>query len=100
MTSAVADWRDVEATIPIASDRLDGTQIIGPAPSAEIDAYPHESAPQAFVARLGGSTGALPVHFHPVDQFQVFVKGQPRFGRERVRPGVVHYVDAYQPYGP
>jgi hypothetical protein len=39
-------------------------------------------------------------HFHQADQFQVFVAGEGALGRHRIAPVVVHYVNAFTPYGP
>jgi hypothetical protein len=39
-------------------------------------------------------------HFHEVDQYQVVVEGDGRFGAERVRCGTFHYTDRATPYGP
>ena len=52
------------------------------------------------MAWLGTGAGRLLTHFHPVDQFQFFVRGEGKFAGHRVAPGVVHYADRYQPYGP
>jgi hypothetical protein len=45
--------------------------------------------------------GVGPAHFHDVDQFQVFF-GVPgaRYGRDTVPDLLVHYADAFTPYGP
>jgi len=51
-----------------------------------------------MVRALPGSE--LAPHFHPVDQFQVFVEGAPTLGRHPMRLGSVHYADPYTPYGP
>jgi hypothetical protein len=56
--------------------------------------------PQAFIVRMPPDHQGLRVHFHPVDQFQVFIAGTARFGRHDVRFGHVHYADALTPYGP
>jgi hypothetical protein len=39
-------------------------------------------------------------HFHPIDQFQVFVRGSIKHGKHVLSPAVVHYTDGYTPYGP
>jgi hypothetical protein len=56
--------------------------------------------PQAFVVRLPAAHEGLRVHFHPVDQFQVFISGSGAFAGHEVRCGLVHYADALTPYGP
>jgi len=56
-------------------------------------------SPLAYMVRaLPGSE--LAPHFHPVDQFQVFVEGTPTLGRHAMRLGSVHYADPFTPYGP
>ncbi|MBV9661927.1 MAG: hypothetical protein JO337_12295 [Acidimicrobiales bacterium] len=56
--------------------------------------------PQAFIVRLPPGHEGLRVHFHPVDQFQVFVSGSGTFGQHQIRSGLAHYSDALTPYGP
>jgi hypothetical protein len=56
--------------------------------------------PQAFIVRYPAGHEGYGVHYHPVDQFQVFIAGSGRFGRRDVRPGMAHYADALTPYGP
>jgi hypothetical protein len=80
----------------------------GPGPDGDERVYfgavrPAEQAPsdpQAFVVRLPPDHEGLPVHFHPVDQFQVFISGSGTFGRHEVACGLLHYSDALTPYGP
>ncbi len=56
--------------------------------------------PQVFLVDYPGEPGvAVRPHFHSVDQFQVFWKGD-RVGRHEIRPYFVHYADAYTSYGP
>jgi len=55
--------------------------------------------PQAFLVRAGAGH-VIPGHFHAVDQFQIFVEGSAKLGRFDLRPGSVHYTDAYTTYGP
>jgi hypothetical protein len=60
-----------------------------------------EHTPQAWQASLSPSYGKLRVHFHPVNQFQLFTHGGGKFGRHAVHAGSsVHYADAFTPYGP
>jgi len=55
--------------------------------------------PQAyFVEGLPGSV--LPPHFHLVDQFQVFLGGAGRIGKEALEGFGIHYANAYTSYGP
>jgi hypothetical protein len=40
-------------------------------------------------------------HFHPIDQFQIFVRGTDlKLGKHVCEPVAVHYTDGYTPYGP
>jgi hypothetical protein len=56
--------------------------------------------PQIFLVDYPGEAGvAVRPHFHSVDQFQVFWRGD-RVGRHEIRPRTVHYADAYTSYGP
>ena len=56
--------------------------------------------PQIFLVDYPGEAGvAVRPHFHSVDQFQVFWRGD-RVGRHEIRPHLVHYADAYTSYGP
>jgi hypothetical protein len=42
----------------------------------------------------------IKAHFHQANQFQVVVAGGGRLGKRDVAPILVHYTDAYTPYGP
>lgn len=55
--------------------------------------------PQSFVVEARGDSYNR-VHFHVVDQYQVFLGGRGRVGRARFLPALVHYADAFTPYGP
>jgi len=59
-----------------------------------------DRGPQSFVVEARGAGAFNRVHFHAVDQYQVFVGGTGRVGRSRFLPALVHYVDAFMPYGP
>lgn len=59
----------------------------------------HERGPQAVLNERTGRYVIEP-HFHEVDQFQIFVRGNATLGRQPVCPVTVHYTDAYTPYGP
>jgi hypothetical protein len=39
-------------------------------------------------------------HYHQANQFQVFVGGSGALGKRNLEPLIVHYTDAYTPYGP
>ena len=58
------------------------------------------ATPQAFVVDYLEDGARIDSHFHDVDQFQVFVRGDGKIGRDEVRPITFHYADAYTPYGP
>ena len=55
--------------------------------------------PMAFLVEQSADT-AFSAHFHQADQFQVVAGGAGRLGRHEVRPGSVHYANAFSPYGP
>lgn len=55
--------------------------------------------PEAFLVDMSPGEVILP-HFHEVDQYQVFLKGDGRFGRRAVCLPAVHYVDRCTGYGP
>lgn len=64
-----------------------------------VGSFDQKSAgPQAYLVRQ--SAAVLGAHFHEVDQFQVVVSGRGALGREPAKRGLVHYTDAYTPYGP
>lgn len=57
------------------------------------------NGPETFLIEMSpGET--IPPHYHEVDQFQIFLDGAGRFGKEHARPLAVHYVDRYTGYGP
>lgn len=58
------------------------------------------SGPQAYLVNQLDAGSEIYPHFHDVDQFQIFVRGSGRIGTHSVSPVVIHYVDAYSPYGP
>jgi myo-inositol-hexaphosphate 3-phosphohydrolase len=39
-------------------------------------------------------------HFHTVNQFQLIVDGDGKFGKDLIRPLSIHYDEKYKPYGP
>ncbi|MCC7083277.1 MAG: hypothetical protein IT530_21625 [Burkholderiales bacterium] len=56
-------------------------------------------SPLAFLVEMTPES-VLPPHFHPVDQYQVFVSGSGLLGRHRANPLAVHYADRHTAYGP
>lgn len=55
--------------------------------------------PQVYLVE--NSPGAtISSHFHDVDEFQVFVKGDGELGQTAVRPYSVHFARAFTNYGP
>jgi hypothetical protein len=55
--------------------------------------------PQGFlVEQPPGSV--TPAHFHEVNQFQVFVGGTGKMGKQEAQPVTVHYAGGHTPYGP
>lgn len=63
------------------------------------EAPPDASAPVAFLVEQGSGYIVRP-HFHAVNQFQVFIAGSGRFGRQGFVSPAVHYAAAHTPYGP
>src|ERR1700722_4811935 len=59
-----------------------------------------EAGPQAFLVAKGPGVPILRGHFHPVDQFQVFVRGGGKFGGHEIQRWSAHYSDSLTPYGP
>jgi quercetin dioxygenase-like cupin family protein len=59
----------------------------------------NDDEPQAYMLEHEAGNIIHP-HFHTVDQFQLFVAGSGRVGREEVQAVSVHYTDRYSPYGP
>ena len=59
------------------------------------------SAPDPHGFLVEGDPGyTINPHFHGVNQFQVCVAGSGTLGKRELVPGVLHYADAYTPYGP
>jgi hypothetical protein len=58
-----------------------------------------DRGPQAFLVDYGPYFRIDP-HFHLVDQFQLFCRGEATIGKHRAVPVTVHYADAFTPYGP
>ncbi len=57
------------------------------------------SQPDAFMVEMSPH-GAIPPHFHRVDQFQVLMAGSGTLGRTAVPLIALHYVDHHTAYGP
>jgi hypothetical protein len=77
------------------------TGYFGPVPAGEIRAPDYRACErQAFLVRMRPERPVLRVHYHPVDQFQVFCWGAAEFAGHRVASGTVHYADRFSPYGP
>jgi hypothetical protein len=56
--------------------------------------------PQAFMVEVPPN-GTIATHFHPVDQFQVFLNGSDGwYQRQDIPEILVHYADANTAYGP
>lgn len=74
---------------------------LGPVPAGETRPPDHQAYDrQAFLVRMAPGRPVLRVHYHPVDQFQVFCWGDADFAGHRVSRGTVHYADRFSPYGP
>src|ERR1700738_3467863 len=65
-----------------------------------LDAPPAEDNLQVYVLEHPGEGLVSGPHFHPVDQYQVFVHGGGHLGKRAIGEITVHYADAYTPYGP
>ena len=55
--------------------------------------------PLAFLIEMTPDS-TLPTHFHPVDQFQVFVSGSGLLGKHATNGIAIHYADRHTAYGP
>lgn len=74
---------------------------VGPVPAGEFREPDYARFErQAFLVRMRSDRPALRVHYHPVDQFQVFCWGAAEFANHPVAAGTVHYADRLTPYGP
>jgi hypothetical protein len=93
-----------------ASDRF---LIEGPGPKAWIHNYINEGRTRADGSpRTAGDmspmiylvdqepNSSIDMHFHQVDQFQIFTGGSGRMGRHPLLPVTVHYTNAHTGYGP
>lgn len=56
-------------------------------------------APLAFLIKMTPDS-ILPAHFHPVDQFQVFVSGRGLLGKHAATALSIHYADRHTAYDP
>jgi hypothetical protein len=86
---------------PSEEATLGSNPMVGPSPKVPSGSSAGllEHSPQAFLVR-NAPDRRTNVHYHPVDQFQVFVDGSGRIGRHAIQSQFIHYVDHYQPYGP
>jgi len=55
--------------------------------------------PQGFLVHQPAGAVTNP-HFHETNQFQVFVRGRARFGKQDIEPLTVQYANGHSPYGP
>jgi hypothetical protein len=75
------------------------TQLAGPLP--EDETVPDGAdVPQVFFSALDGDREPVGVHWHRVDEFQLFVAGSGAMGRHDLQRVSIHYADAFVPYGP
>ena len=83
--------------LPTEIRRLDGTAHVYNYIGSVATIHP---GAQAYLAELPYAGARIEPHFHDVDQFQVFVGGHGKIGRDSVEPATFQYADAYTPYGP
>ena len=55
--------------------------------------------PQALLIEMNADEVILP-HFHPVDQFQIFIAGSGKLGRKDAAAIMLQYTDHHVAYGP
>jgi hypothetical protein len=58
-----------------------------------------DGLPQGFLVEQPPNS-ITPPHFHDHEQFQVFVNGSGRIGKEIAKPLALHYARGHTPYGP
>lgn len=79
--------REFVGAAPLRGTYVDGSEATG------------DRRPQGFL--VSQPPGAItPPHFHETDQFQVFVAGDGRFGKQAVAPVTVQFAAGHTPYGP
>ena len=61
---------------------------------------PGAGEPQAFLVEMPEPGAVIPPHFHVEDEFQVIVAGGGRLGKHALDGVLVHFAEAYTPYGP
>jgi hypothetical protein len=93
-------WHEDLSDADIAPDGTGTKSYLGPAPGVGARGAALHPEPQAFLVEMGSEAPTLRVHYHPVDQFQIFVRGRGKFGGHRVDRWAVHYADRFTPYGP
>lgn len=59
-----------------------------------------DHGPQAYVVESDSPNAEVPLHFHVVEQFQVFLAGGGTFQRHEIRLRSVHFTDRFSTYGP
>jgi hypothetical protein len=90
--AAAAPPRDLESGPPGKVFTYRRTDFL--APGAD------DRAPQAFLVEMAAPGAVIPPHFHREDEFQVVVAGSGSLGKHALDGVVVHFADAYTPYGP
>jgi hypothetical protein len=58
----------------------------------------NRAEPQAFSTRVTTPQGIMRPHFHKAAGFHVFTHGEVHMGDTPIRPGAIHYTDAFTPY--
>ncbi len=77
------------------------TSMVGASPAdRELIESRDANGPQSFSVYFPHAGTRAGAHFHPVDQYQIFIAGAGRLGSKAVRPVVLHYTDRFTPYGP
>jgi hypothetical protein len=92
-------WHNDESRDDMTPSETEVVSYLGETPRIE-EATGVVSGPQAFLVAKGPGVPVLRVHFHPVNQFQVFVRGGGKLGGHEIQQWLVHYSDSLTPYGP
>jgi hypothetical protein len=90
--------------VHLGTTGLRTVSVEGPAARYAVDevfgaAHETRVGPQVYLVRQSAGGTTRP-HFHEVDQYQVFTRGNGSFGRQAIEPTAVHYADAHTSYGP
>jgi hypothetical protein len=56
--------------------------------------------PQMILVEQPVSGSSVLPHYHATDQFQIFMDGGGRLGRQKIKPISIHYTNRYTGYGP